>query len=160
MNIEFNFFIPAENYTYSFTLPLYRTIEGDEVDASGLRHPDFKSKISTGILRTVSEFKEDLDDFVNRLVAKNATITGKMLIETLTSVCRSHIAKFGRLLYVDLLMYVDVYIYVDYAIFSASEDVYHNLYKVALYTILEAFPNEVMFQSRLGGGLYSWAQHP
>jgi hypothetical protein len=37
----FSFFIPAENFTYSFVLPS-KTMNGAEfVNTAGLRHPDF-----------------------------------------------------------------------------------------------------------------------
>ena len=164
MNHTFSFYITAENYTYNFSLPLKF---GNCVVATGLRHPDvsnFKTNMGK-IPYTLSEaipiddFQNDLNQFVNYLENLHMPIKIEMLCEALIIVCKKHIERCGRLLYVDLLSYVDVFIYVDFAIFSSDENIYRNIYKKAVYLILEKFPNNILFQNGLNG-FHSWADIP
>lgn len=166
MEKTFSFYISAENFTYSFSLPMSM---GQNVDATGLRHPDYKkvnsaseflnSVASYSELVPISSFQDDMNLFVSYLERQKKPLETIMLFDALAYVCKKHIERFGRLIYGDLLSYVDVFIYVDYAIFQSDLSTYHNLYNKAVYYILNKFPNNVIFQGPFGSS-YTWADVP
>lgn len=166
---NFSFFIPVENYTYSFSLP-YRCVGGVEyVDTGGLRHPDFciKNQAPYGfsllqsiakeeVLQELNEFNKDLNLFIEIIIATQREVTHEIIDYALLEVCKKHIRKCGRLLYFDLLGYADLATYVEMAIYSGTIDTYHSYYKHSVNNVLNAYPEKVMFQNPFGG-LNSWA---
>ena len=154
----FSFFIPAENFTYSFVLPS-RTMNGAEfVNTAGLRHPDFSTKRNAARLglsfsdafvgeecwQEYKEFTNDLHAFVNEIVATNMEITYECLQNAFLQICNKHINRFGRLFYHDLLSYADLATYVSMAIYELPTEEHHSFYKNAVYNAMNTFPTKVL----------------
>ena len=172
---EFSFYIPAENYTYNFSLPYEMMAGGIFVNPSGLRHPDFsvnrQSPNSLGFSafgnalmgmqawQDYEEFKRDLGAFVNKLIETGREISHASLDYALLAICKEHINRCGRLLYNDLLGYADLATCVDMAIYQGEMNTYHDFYKHSVYLVLNAYPTKVLFQNSFGG-FYSWADVP
>lgn len=169
----FSFYINAENYTYSFSLPIFeqealdsagKPVKVNNVITSVLRHPEFlgAGKVAAPFLanghevREIEDFKKDLNNFVTKLDKKHMLIEYEMLQQVLQQLCEEHIKTYGRLMYVDLLMLIDVFICVDFAIYSGDLDNYHRLYKNEVYRLLDTFPKDIKFINPFGG-IYSWA---
>ncbi len=170
---EFSFYIPAENYTYTFSLP--SKIMGRElyVETAGLRHPEFCIKNNAAgsfsslqqaiakeeMWQAFDEFQNDLNIFIDKIISNNKEITHELLNMALLSICKDHINRCGRLLYFDLLGYVDLATFIDKAIYSGTDESYHSFYRYSVYSVLNTFPQKVWFQNPLGG-FYSWADVP
>lgn len=168
----FSFFIPAEDFTYSFVLPS-KTMNGAEfVNTAGLRHPDFLTKTNAArIGLTVSDaivgeecwqeyktFANDLQSIVNKIVAMNMEVTYECLQDAFLHICDDHINRFGRLFYHDLLSYADLATYVSMAIYDAPTDAYHSFYKNAVYNVMNTFPTKVLHD--FFGEYISYADNP
>ena len=172
---EFSFYIPAENYTYSFSLPSEMMGGGVFVDPSGLRHPDFSvnrqtannlgfSALGNALMgmqawQEYEEFKRDLESFVNKIIETHREISHESLDYAMLAVCKEHIKRCGRLLYNDLLGYADLATCVDKAIYQGTTNSYHDFYKHSVYLVLNSYPTKVLFQNAFGG-FYSWADVP
>ena len=165
---EFSFFIPAENYSYTFSLPSKMMGTEVYVETSGLRHPEFYAKnnaISSILQHAIAkeemwqsydEFQNDLKLFVNKIISYNIEITHELLNQVLLSICKDHINKCGRLLFFDLLGYADLATFVDKAIYSGTVESYHSFYRYSVYNVMNTFPQNVLYQNPLGG-FYSWS---
>lgn len=169
---DFSFFIPAENYTYSFSLPSKIIGREEYVETAGLRHPEFcvqnnapnyfslrQAIAKEELWQAVNEFQNDLNQFVNIITSSKREVTHEMLDRALLGICSDHISKCGRLLYYDLLGYVDLATFVDKAIYKGTVESYHSFYRHSVYNALNTFPKNVLFQSPIGG-FYSWADVP
>lgn len=172
---EFSFYIPAENYTYSFSLPSEMMGGGVFVDPSGLRHPDFSvnrqtannigfSALGNALVgmqawQEYSEFKKDLGFFVNKIIETRKEVSHESLDYAMLAICKDHISRCGRLLYHDLLGYADLATCVDNAIYQGNMISYYDFYKHSVYLILNTYPSKVLFQNSFGG-FYSWADVP
>lgn len=169
----FRFYISAEKTIYKFTLPTKKIAQYncgygndstlvDYVITSRLRHKDFQGKVDVPLaangeqVRSLESFDEDLTYMFNFLEDQNCPICINMLYDSLVSICKNHITKYGRLIYVDLLMYVDVFIYIYQAIYTACESTCHDTYRSAVYLILNMFPMKVFFRDFFGR-TYTWA---
>ena len=154
----FSFFIPAENFTYSFVLPS-KTMNGAEfVNTVGLRHPDFLMKTNAARMglpfsdaimgeecwQECKAFTNDLQSLVNKIVATNKEITIKCLHDAFLRICDDHINRFDRLYYNDLLSYADLATYVCMAIYDSPTDAYHSFYENAVYNVMNTFPTKVL----------------
>lgn len=155
----FSFYIPAENYTYSLVLPS-KMINGSEyVNTAGLRHPDFSTKETASFMGMMSlshaimkdecwheynDFTNDLQSFVNKIVAMNEEVTYECLQNALLQVCSDHIRRFNRLFYHDLLGYADLATYVSMAIYNLPTEAYHSFYKDAVDRVMNAYPTKVL----------------
>lgn len=169
---EFRFYIPAENYTYSFSLPSKMMGENEYVETAGLRHPEFCVKnnapsyfsISQAITKeemwqACDEFQNDLNLFINKVTSCDREVSHELLDMALFAICKDHINRCGRLLYFDLLGYVDLATFVDKAIYDGTIESYHSFYRRSVYNVMNSFPHQVLFQNPLGG-FYSWADVP
>lgn len=154
----FSFYINADRCTYSFVVK--NGFEyGREVvilDAKdSMRHPDFQHS-GNGIISAhedmipVEDFQNDLNNFVNRLNKLRRPIEGHHIAEVLEDICEEHIGKYGRLIFYDLLTYADLYIKINSAIFESPIHIYQDIYKCAIYRILDKFAEHVVVQSPLG----------
>lgn len=169
---EFQFYIPSENYTYSFSLPSEMMGGNEFVETAGLRHPEFKTKnnkqhqphllqaiAKEEIWQEINDFQNDLNLYINKITSYNREVTHELLNIALLAICKDHINKYGRLLYFDLLGYVDLATFVDKAIYDGTIESYHSFYRYSVYNVMNSFPHQVLFQNPLGG-LYSWADIP
>ena len=159
----FSFYVPSENFTYSFELPS-KIIGGQEhVETAGLRHPDFRNKnsliASEEVWQQLEEFKTDFNLFVSKIIASGELVTNKLIDSVMYNICAEHIKKFGRLMYVDLLGYADLSTFINKAVFEGPLWSYHSHFRLSVYKILDAFPRNVLFQGPLGT-LYSWEDVP
>lgn len=152
---EIEFEIPREHNKYRFT------IESDDhfvcLDLI-LRHPDFLPKNPQQNLAQIisrEEFFEDLNNFLEKIIVSVRKVDADFLQTVLVAICDSHIGKFGRLWYNDLLIYADLYITIDRAIFNRTIDQYRSLYQQGVYKVLNKFPKKVLFPSPMGGS-YTW----
>lgn len=155
----FSFYIPAENYTFSFNLPS-RTMNGVEfVNTAGLRHPDFSTKKNAALMGLNSfsnaimedqnwyeynEFANDLKALVNKIVVTNEEVTYESLQDAFLQICDNHIRRFNRLFFHDLLGYADLATYVGMAIYDLPTDAYHSFYKEAVYRVMNVYPSKVL----------------
>ena len=125
----FNFYIPSEDYTFSFSLETAISDGFTYVDATKLRPPyDTPMSQMANIQPLMSEingFQNDLDSFVSFMIQIGGKVTRDMLIQAHLKLCRKHINQYGRLLVNDLLCYADLATLVANAIYRLDEDDCH-----------------------------------
>ena len=153
---EIQFYIPNDNFTYSFE------IESDDqfvIMDQSLRHPDFTHPIND-MLQFVpkQEFHQDLNYFLRRLIIANREIDTDLIQKVFVEICENHIDRHGRLFYDDMLIYADLYINIDRAIYHRNQVQYQHLYKKGVSKVLNTFPNQILLKNPFGIGCITWAE--
>ena len=125
----FSFYIPSENYTFSFSLESEERYGNTYVDATKLR-PSYPLEVTLimkvqAVLSEINDFQNDLNTFVSFMIQIGGKVTRDMLIKAHLMLCRKHINQFGRLLTTDLFTYADLATLVSYAIYKLDMDAYY-----------------------------------
>ena len=129
----FSFYIPSENYSYSFSLNTGTRNGIMYVDSIALRppYPDYLISLCQ-IGETwleLNEFQNDLNTFVSYMIQIGGKVTKDMLIQTHLKLCWKHINQHARLLPHDLFAYADLATLVFHAIYQAEMNVYYNFHQ-------------------------------
>ena len=125
----FSFYIPSENYTYSFSLESEVRNGITYVDATKLR-PSYPLEVTLImqvqlVLSELNDFQNDLNSFVSFIKQIGGKVTREKLIQAHLMLCKKHIYQYGRLLTTDLFTYADLATLVSYAIYQLDMNAYY-----------------------------------
>ena len=128
----FSFYIPSENYTYSFSLETEIRNGITYVDATKMR-PPYPPEVTLimqvqPMLSELNDFQNDLNTFVSYMKQIGGRVTRDMIVQAHLMLCKKHIDQYGRLILNDLFSYADLATLVAYAIYQLDMNAYYELH--------------------------------
>jgi len=143
----FSFYIPSENYTYSFSLESEVRNGITYVDATKMR-PQYPPEVNLimqvqPMLSELNDFQNDLNTFVSFMKQIGGKVTRDMIIQAHLMLCGKHINQYGRLILNDLFSYADLATLVAYAIYQLDMDAYYKLHWQCIMDARHKYPDSL-----------------